>query len=83
MIRLSCSVSKSDHPKLTGPWKHLEPLVYGDSGHGMLFKTFNGQLMLVLHQPFRWPLSRAKIYEVEDVDETFQVVRSRHDLHGK
>jgi hypothetical protein len=73
----------SAHPKLTCPWEQLEPLVYGDSGHGMLFKTFNGQLMLVLHQPFRWPLSRAKIYEMEDVDETFRVVRSRHDLHGK
>jgi len=77
------TIARSKSGKIEGPWEQLEPLVYDDSGHGMLFKTFEGQLMLVLHQPFRPPLSRAKIYEMEDVGDTFRVVRARNDLHGK
>jgi len=77
------TIARSKSGKIEGPWKQLEPLVYDDSGHGMLFKKFEGQLMLVLHQPFRPPLSRAKIYEMEDTGDTFRVVRAREDLHGK
>jgi len=77
------TIARSKSGKIEGPWEQLEPLVYGDSGHGMLFNTFDGQLMLVLHQPFRLPYSRAKIYEMEDVGGTFRVVRDRNDLHGK
>ena len=77
------TIARSQSGTLQGPWEQLEPLVYGDSGHGMLFDTFDGKLMLVLHQPFRMPLSRAKLYEMEDIGDTFGVVRAREDLHGK
>jgi len=46
------TVARSKTGELKGPWEQLPPLVRNDSGHGMLFRTFAGQLMLVLHQPF-------------------------------
>jgi hypothetical protein len=77
------TIAYSQSGKLQGPWEQYEPIVGDDSGHGMIFQTFDGKLMLVLHQPFRMPLARAKIYEVEDVGDTLRVVCERNDLHGK
>ncbi len=74
------TVARSKSGKLAGPWEQLEPLVRGDSGHGMLFRTFDGQLMLVLHHPFR--NARARLYEIEDTGYNLRVVRAREDLHG-
>ncbi len=44
-----------------------------DSGHGMLFRTFEGQLMFVVTHPFDPRLSRAKLYEAEDTGDTIQL----------
>ncbi|QYR23562.1 glycoside hydrolase family 43 protein [Paenibacillus sp. sptzw28] len=76
------TIARSRSGKLKGPWEQLEPLVYGDSGHGMLFQTFTGERMLILHQPFKLPDSRAKIYEMEETEDGFKVIRAREDLHG-
>jgi hypothetical protein len=59
--------------KLAGPWKQDRVLVGDDSGHGMLFRTFDGRLMLVLHHPFDGRLSRAKLYEMEDIGDTIRL----------
>ena len=55
--------------------EQLDPLVDGDSGHGMLFRTFDGQLMLVLHHPFGRPTTRARLYDMEDTGDAVRVVR--------
>ncbi len=47
------TIARSKSGTLQGPWEQLPPLLRNDSGHGMLFHTFDGQLMLVLHHPFR------------------------------
>ena len=75
------TIARSTTGELAGPWEQLDPLVWQDSGHGMLFRTFEGELMLVLHRPFRGPV-RAKLYEMEDAGDTFRVVRQRTDLDG-
>ncbi|MBO5231743.1 MAG: family 43 glycosylhydrolase [Clostridia bacterium] len=47
-------VSYSENGSLFGEWKHSENVLYlNDGGHGMLFKTFDGQLMFTLHAPNR------------------------------
>ena len=74
------TVARSESGKLACPWKQLEPLVGKDSGHGMLFKTFAGQLMMVLHQPFR--NARGKLFDMEDTGNNLKILRSRHDLDG-
>lgn len=76
------TVARSQSGKLAGPWEQLQPLVRGDSGHGMLFRTFEGQLMMVLHQPFGHN-ARAKLYDMEDTGDNLRVVRPREDLHGQ
>lgn len=44
------AISKSG--KLAGPWEHPEKPIYeNDGGHGMLFRTFDEKLYIILHQP--------------------------------
>ena len=74
------TVARSKTGDLKGPWEQLPPLVHQDSGHGMLFHTFDGQLMLVLHRPFN--NARAKLYEMNDEGDHLRVVRERTDLDG-
>jgi len=74
----SQAVSKSG--KITGPWEQLPPLLYQDSGHGMIFDTFEGARMLIVHRPFR--NARGKLYEVRDAGDRFEIVRQRTDLDG-
>ncbi|GIN70664.1 glycosyl hydrolase family 43 [Bacillus sp. J14TS2] len=76
------TIARSKSGQLKGPWEQLEPLVDDDSGHGMLFKTFAGTWMLIIHHPFSTPESRAKIYEMEETEDSFKVVRPRTELHG-
>lgn len=76
------TIARSKTGKLEGPWEQLPPLVKEDSGHGMLFRTFEGTWMLILHQPFKMPESRCKLYEMEDTGDSFRIVKAREDLQG-
>ncbi|WP_197026622.1 glycoside hydrolase family 43 protein [Caulobacter sp. UNC358MFTsu5.1] len=74
------SQARSKSGTLAGPWEQLEPLVRYDSGHGMLFKRFDGQLMMVVHRPFK--NARGKLYEMRDAGDHLEIVRERIDLDG-
>ncbi|MEO8593918.1 MAG: glycoside hydrolase family 43 protein [Candidatus Solibacter sp.] len=65
------TLAHSTSGKLRGPWKQDDVLVGNDSGHGMLFDSFDGKLMLVLHQPFRQ--AHGKLFEMEDTGDTLRV----------
>jgi hypothetical protein len=45
-----------------------------DGGHAMLFTTFEGKLMMVLHSP-NGPGAQPHIFEMEDTGETLKIVR--------
>lgn len=60
--------------RLAGPWRQLPPLLTDNSGHGMVFKTFDGRLMLVVHHPTMSPLSRARLYELQDTGDTLKLL---------
>lgn len=77
------TIARSKSGKLEGPWEQLDPLVYSNSGHGMMFETFDGELMLILYHPSNTPEVRAKIYQMEDTGDKFKVVNERSDLYGK
>ena len=52
-------VARSESGLVTGPWRQdAEPLFRKDGGHAMLFRTFEGRLMLSLHTPNRTPDER-------------------------
>lgn len=58
---------------IRGPWKQDQPLVGEDSGHGMIFRSFDGRLMLILHQPFN--RAKGKLFELEDTGDTVRIKR--------
>ncbi len=73
------TVARSTTGQLAGPWEQLEPLVKEDGGNGMLFRTFDGRLMLALEQPYgQW--ATARLFDVEDAGDHLQVVKHRDDL---
>lgn len=74
------SQARSKSGTLAGPWEQLPPLVRYDSGHGMLFRRFDGQLMMIVHRPFK--RARGKLYEMRDAGDHLEIVRQRIDLDG-
>ena len=66
-------IAVSASGKLRGPWtQQSEPLFSEDGGHGMIFKRFDGQLMLVLHQPNK-ATERARFFELDDTGDTLRI----------
>ena len=73
----SVGIAESESGKIAGPWKQQErPLFTGDGGHGMIFRTFDGRLMLSLHKPNNDPDERAGFYELKDTGDSLFL--SRH-----
>lgn len=72
------ALARSTTGRIEGPWEQLGPLVRRDSGHGMLFRAFDGRLMMVLHRPFTHALG--KLYEMRDDGERVTVVREATEL---
>lgn len=64
--------------KVAGPWRQQEGLLFEDhGGHGMIFETFEGQLMLTFHQPNSpGGAERAVIYELSDEGDELRVVQA-------
>ena len=62
-IGAACSVTGN----ILGPWiNDEEPIFSKDGGHGMLFKTFEGELMLAIHTPNTRELERPIFVSIED-----------------
>ena len=74
------TIARSRSGEIQGPWEQLKPLVRDDSGHGMLFRTFDGKLMLVLHHPFKQ--ARGRLFEMRDEGDHLEIVKERIDLSG-
>jgi beta-xylosidase len=52
---------------ITGPWVQQEaPLWSKDGGHGMIFRTFDGQLRMTLHTPNDSPNERARFIPISE-----------------
>jgi beta-xylosidase len=69
------AVAESASGKIVGPWKQQpEPLFRKDGGHGMIFRTFTGELMLTLHQPNKSPLERAQLFGLSDEGDTLRLL---------
>lgn len=64
----------SESGRITGPWHQIpEPIWAEDGGHGMVFKTFEGQLMLTFHSPNKTPNERAVFVEIEEKNGGIQL----------
>lgn len=66
-------IARSETGKIEGPWLQDEqPLFSEDGGHGMLFRTFGGQLMLSIHAPNKLTEERAVFFPMEEKDGRLQ-----------
>jgi arabinan endo-1,5-alpha-L-arabinosidase len=67
-------VAMSKSGRLDGPWEQqAQPLFTENGGHPMLFHRFDGQLMMLLHQPNQVPDERARLLAVEDTGDTIRL----------
>ena len=67
-------IAISDSGKLAGPWRQQdEPIFKDNGGHGMIFNSFDGKLMMVLHAPDGHG-PQPHIFEIEDTGETLRIV---------
>jgi beta-xylosidase len=63
-----------------GPWTHdAQPLLDGDGGHGMVFVSKAGTLLLAIHAPNLSPEERPTLIELIETDDSL-VVRQRRPL---
>lgn len=59
--------ARSGSGSLLGPWEQsARPLMDADSGHGMVFRDFAGNLLLALHKPNKTPLERPSFFRVRE-----------------
>lgn len=70
--KYAIGVASSYTGSVLGPWEQQkEPLFDQHGGHGMLFKTFDGRLVLTFHSPNSpGGTERAQLYEIDDTGET-------------
>ena len=69
-------IAVSESGRLAGPWvQQAEPIYADDGGHPMLFRTFDGKLMMTLHSPNSGADQRIHFFEMEDTGETLRIVR--------
>jgi beta-xylosidase len=69
------AIAISESGKLEGPWKHPQvPLYTNDGGHGMLFRTFEDKLCLILHQPNHGAPPIPTIMEARERDGMIELV---------
>ncbi|HNT35327.1 MAG TPA: glycoside hydrolase family 43 protein [bacterium] len=62
-------VARSLSGEIHGPWlQDPEPIYAKDGGHAMLFRTFEGQLMLSLHTPNKSPHERALFLPIAECE---------------
>jgi beta-xylosidase len=65
----------SENGNILGPWQQSPAPIYSkDGGHGMLFHTFDGKLMMTLHKPNNSPNERPMWIEVAEVDGKLVVI---------
>jgi hypothetical protein len=58
----------SESGKIAGPWVQSDLLFDENGGHGMILETFEGELLLVFHQPNKGPQERAQFYRLMEED---------------
>lgn len=66
--------SESATGRLEGPWKRHRIIFDKNGGHGMVFRTLEGELRFVLHRPEIVGMERARIYRFVDDGDNLNIV---------
>jgi beta-xylosidase len=79
--RYAIGIAESKTGRIDGPWgQQPDLLVSADGGHGMIFRTFEGQLTLVFHQPNLRSEERMRFFALEDTGDTLRLSGSKPDV---
>lgn len=78
--KYAIGVAESTTGKVVGPWRQQENLLFEEhGGHGMIFETFDGKLMLTFHGPNSpGGAERLQIYELKDDGNTLQLRKNQY-----
>lgn len=69
------AVSYSDNGEITGDWKHCSKLLFDkNGGHGMIFKSFDGQKYFVYHYPNIPSEERPVLRKIRENGDTLEIV---------
>ena len=69
------AVSYSDNGEITGNWKHFDKLLFDENGgHGMIFKSFEGQKYFVYHYPNIPSEERPVLRKIRENGDTLEIV---------
>ncbi|MEI7026803.1 family 43 glycosylhydrolase [Paenibacillus sp. y28] len=67
-------IAVSANGQITGPWvQEDQALFQSDGGHGMVFRAFDGRLVLAIHAPNRTPNERPHFFELEEHERSFSL----------
>lgn len=67
-------IATSQSGSVKGPWKHQSKCLFGNNGgHGMIFTTFDGELVIALHQPNSSPNERMQLYKLIDTGDSLEL----------
>jgi hypothetical protein len=73
--KYATGVAVSASGRVAGPWVQQKELLWeDDGGHPMLFRAFDGRLLMTIHQPNR-RVERARFFEMDDSGDTVRLVR--------
>lgn len=64
---------ESSSGRLAGPWGDHRVIFSQNGGHGMFFKSFDGRLVLAIHQPEKWFFEHAAFFSVEDLGDSLAI----------
>ncbi|MNN90559.1 hypothetical protein D3C81_2085240 [compost metagenome] len=66
--------ARSGSGEITGPWvQDTAPLFNRDGGHGMLFRSMEGGLLLTIHTPNEHPHERPVIIKVREREGLLEI----------
>lgn len=69
--------------KLASPWTQIEtPLFDGDGGHPSLFKTFDGRLVMSIHQPNKGNI-RCRLFQLSENKNGLLQIKAELPMDGK
>jgi len=64
----------SDNGHIDGNWIHDTRLLFEkNGGHGMIFKTKENELKLILHSPNENPLERPVLFDLKEENDTLYI----------
>lgn len=65
-------LAESKSGRINGPWIQQRVIHQEDGGHAMIFRTFDGRLLLALHKP-NHGTERLRLYNLEDNGDTLTI----------